>query len=256
MTSSGADLSGRVALVTGAAGGIGRASARALAAAGALVVAADIDLRGVEETAGLIESDGGRAWARRADMTDPADVTDLIRFALDHGGRLDCAHNNAGIEGPIGPVHEYPEDAWERVLAINLTAVWRCMKHEIDVMLRQGSGVIVNTASISGMTGFPPLLPAYVASKFGVTGLTRAAARHYAASNIRINAVAPGSIETPMLDRIGDDAARLGVSMVAENPSGRRGQPVEVGAAVVWLCSDEASFVNGHLLVVDGGFMA
>lgn len=256
MHESGRDLRGRIGVVTGGGSGIGRASAIALAAAGAHVVVSDVDEPGGAETVRRIIGNGGQASFHLADVTSAEDVAGLFRHVAETHGRLDFAHNNGGIEGRIASVADYAEDDWQRVIDVNLTGVWRCMREELRIMQEQGGGVIVNTASISGMTGFPPLLPAYVASKFGVAGLTRAAARHYAGSNIRINAVCPGAIETPMLDRIGEETARLGVSMVAENPSGRRGQPSEVGAAVAWLCSDSASFINGHLMVVDGGFLA
>jgi NAD(P)-dependent dehydrogenase (short-subunit alcohol dehydrogenase family) len=249
-------LEGRVALVTGGSSGIGRASSLALARAGATVVVSDVNMDGGIETSHLIEAEGGEAVFIPADVTDGEAVANLVATTLARYGRLDCAHNNGGIEGPLAEVVDYGEADWDRVIEINLKGVWWCLKHEIPAMLAQGSGAIVNTASVSGLKGFPPLLPAYVASKYGVVGLTTVSARNYASRGIRVNAICPGAIDTPMLERIGTGARALGVSMVAENPTGRLGQPAEVGEAVAWLCSDAASFVTGHMLVVDGGFLA
>jgi NAD(P)-dependent dehydrogenase (short-subunit alcohol dehydrogenase family) len=208
------------------------------------------------DTARLIEAAGGEALFVAADVSDGAQVAALIAAALERYGRLDCAHNNGGIEGPLASVVDLSEEAWDRVIDINLKGVWLCLRQEIPVMLANGGGAIVNTGSVSGLKGFPPLLPAYVASKFGVVGLTAVAARHYAAQGIRINAVCPGAIDTPMLERIGEGAQHLGVSLVAENPAGRLGAPSEVAEAVVWLCSDAASFITGQTLTIDGGFLA
>ncbi len=249
-------LAGRVALVTGAGSGIGRASALAFARAGAIVVVSDIAAEGGEETARLIAERGGEALFVRADVSKSDQVAALIAAILDRYGRLDCAHNNGGIEGPLATVTDLTEEEWDRVIDVNLKGVWLCLKHEIPAMLANGGGAIVNTGSVSGLKGFPPLLPAYVASKFGVVGLTAVTARQHAREGIRVNAVCPGAIDTPMLDRIGEGAERLGVSLVAENPSGRLGSPAEVAEAVVWLCSDGASFVNGQTLTIDGGFLA
>jgi NAD(P)-dependent dehydrogenase (short-subunit alcohol dehydrogenase family) len=248
-------LEGRVALVTGGGSGIGRASAIAFARKGAQVVVSDVDRDGGEETAQLIKDLGCESTFVPADVSDGEHVARLIATTLDRYGRLDCAHNNGGIEGPLASVVDLAEEDWNRVIDINLKGVWWCLKHEIPAMLIAG-GSIVNTASVSGLKGFPPLLPAYVASKFGVVGLTAVTARYYAQQKIRVNAVCPGAINTPMLDRIGEGAQRLGVAMVAENPSGRLGTPEEVAAAVVWLCSDAASFITGQTLTIDGGFLA
>lgn len=251
-----APLGGRVALTTGAGSGIGRASALALARAGAAVMVSDVVPEGGRETVALIEAQGGEAAFFAADVSDGDQVAALVDATINRFGRLDCAHNNGGIEGPLASVVDYAEEDWDRVLDINLKGVWWCLKHEIPAIRAHGGGAIVNTASVSGLKGFPPLLPAYVASKFGVVGLTAVTARHYAREGVRINAICPGAIDTPMLDRIGDGAARLGVSLVAENPSGRLGSPAEVAEAVVWLCSDAASFVTGQTLTIDGGFLA
>jgi NAD(P)-dependent dehydrogenase (short-subunit alcohol dehydrogenase family) len=246
---------GKVALVTGGASGIGRASARAFARAGAQVMVSDVAVPGGEETVELIRAEKGVAAFVRADVSQGEQVEALVAATVARFGRLDCAHNNGGIEGELAATADCSEENWRRVIDVNLTGVWWCLKHELAYMLGQG-GTIVNTASVSGLKGYPSLLPAYVASKYGVVGLTQVTARQYAQQGIRVNAVCPGAIDTPMLDRIGEGATRLGVPMVAQNPSDRLGQPEEVAAAVVWLCSDAASFVTGHTLVVDGGFLA
>lgn len=227
----------RVALVTGGGSGIGRASALAFARSGARVVVSDVLPEGGMETVRMVLDDGGEAIFLPADVSDGEQVGALVAATVERFGRLDYAHNNGGIEGPLTTVVDLSEDEWDRVIDINLKGVWWCLKHEIPAMLAIGGGAIVNTASVSGLKGFPPLLPAYVASKFGVVGLTAVTARHYARQGIRVNAVCPGAIDTPMLDRIGEGAERLGVSLVAENPSGRLGSPAEVAEAVVWLCS-------------------
>ena len=228
----------------------------AFARAGARVVVSDIDRGGGEETVRLIEELRAESRFVAADVSDGEHVARLVAATLDSYGRLDCAHNNGGIEGALAPVTDLAEEDWDRVIDVNLKGTWWCLKHQIPAMLLSGGGAIVNTASVSGLKGFPPLLPAYVASKFGVVGLTAVTARYYAQQGIRVNAVCPGAIETPMLDRIGAGARRLGVAMVAENPAGRLGQPDEVAAAVVWLCSEAASFITGQTITIDGGFLA
>jgi NAD(P)-dependent dehydrogenase (short-subunit alcohol dehydrogenase family) len=246
------ELANKVALVTGAGSGIGRASAIALAAAGATVVVSDVDPKGGAATVGLIEAAGGAASFVAADVTRPDQVAGLIGQVVERYGRLDCAHNNAGIEGAVAPFHEYPDDAFDQVIAVNLKGVWLCLKAEIVQMLQQGHGTIVNTASVAGLGG-SPTLSAYGASKHGVVGLTRTLAQEYAKSGLRINAVCPAFISTPMVDRfIGGDPERAR-SVAANQPMGRTGTPEEVAAAVVWLCSDAASFISGHCLAIDGG---
>lgn len=247
---------GKVALVTGGGSGIGRASALAFARAGARVMVSDVSPEGGEETTRLIAALGGETAFIPADVSNAEAVAAMVRATVDRFGRLDVAHNNGGIEGPLATIVDYTEEEWDRVVDINLKGVWLCMRQEIPAMLASGGGAIVNTASVSGLKGFPPLLPAYVASKFGVVGLTAVTARAYAGQGIRVNAICPGAIDTPMLDRIGAGAERLGVSLVAENPTGRLGSPAEVAEAVIWLCAEKASFITGQTLTIDGGFLA
>jgi NAD(P)-dependent dehydrogenase (short-subunit alcohol dehydrogenase family) len=244
-------LEGKVALVTGAASGIGRASALALAQAGASVVVADVDAEGGEESVALVERAGGTALFCRTDVSQADDVEGLVAMAAERFGRLDIAHNNAGILGKPALTAEYPEEEFDRLLAINLKGVWLCMRYEIPKMLEQGGGAIVNTASSAGLVAMPAL-PAYVASKHGVAGLTKAAALDYAKSGIRVNAVCPGFIDTPLVQRAG--ATQAGADKYV--PTGRIGRPEEVAEAVLWLCSDAASYVTGALLSVDGAMVA
>ena len=249
---------GRVALVTGAASGIGRASALAFAADGARVVAADVSVDQGRETVDLIEAAGGEAIFVATDVARRDDVETLVRAAIDTYGRLDSAHNNAGIEGspPAGSTfHDYPDELWDRVLSINLKGVWLCMQAEITQMLAQGGGGnIVNTASIAGLVG--GFGGAYSAAKHGVVGLTKVAALEYATRGIRVNAVCPGGIRTPMLERVFARRPETEHMFVAGEPVGRLGTPEEIAAAVVWLCSDGASFLTGVALPVDGGWVA
>jgi NAD(P)-dependent dehydrogenase (short-subunit alcohol dehydrogenase family) len=243
--------------VTGAGSGIGRASSLAFAREGAKVVAADVDANGGEETLHRIKQAGGEASFVVADVSNAADVRHLVDWTVETHGRLDCVFNNAGIEGieAAGALfHEYPEDVWDRVVSINLKGVWLCMKAEIAQMLTQGGGVIVNTASIYGLVGGGG--PAYGPSKFGVVGLTKTVALSYAQQGIRVNAVCPGYIRTSMFDRVIARAPETEARWLASEPIGRFGTPEEVAAAVVWLCSDAASFVTGVAMPVDGGYVA
>jgi NAD(P)-dependent dehydrogenase (short-subunit alcohol dehydrogenase family) len=248
---------GRVALVTGAASGIGRASARAFADDGARVVVADVAAEQARETVDLIEAAGGEAIYVPADVSRRGDVERLIGTTIDTFGRLDYAHNNAGIEGnaPVGTeFHNYPDEQWDRVLGINLKGVWLCMQAEITHMLTQGGGAIVNTASIAGLVG--GFGGAYSAAKHGVVGLTKVAALEYATRGIRVNAVCPGGIYTPMLERVFARRPETEQQFVAGEPVGRLGTPEEIAAAVVWLSSDAASFLTGVALPIDGGWVA
>jgi len=248
-------LEGKVALVTGAGSGIGRAAALAFAREGAKVVVADVVAEGGKETVGLIEQAGGKALFVEGDVSASASAEAMVRTAVEQYGRLDCGFNNAGIEGAQAPTAECTEDNWDRVLSINLKGVWLCMKHEIAHMLAHGGGAIVNTASVAGLVGFPNI-PAYNASKGGVIQLTKTAALEYAKEGIRVNAVCPGVIRTPMVERFLGGSAEAEAQFVALEPVGRMGTPEEVAEAVVWLCSDAASFVTGHAMPVDGGLVA
>jgi NAD(P)-dependent dehydrogenase (short-subunit alcohol dehydrogenase family) len=248
-------LAGKVALVTGGSSGIGRATARIFAREGAKVVVADVQVADGEETVRLIAAGGGEAIFVKTDVSQPADAEAMVRKAVETYGRLDCAFNNAGIEGVIQPTVEYGEAHWDRVLAVNLKGVWLCMKYELQQMLAQGKGAIVNTASIAGLVGLPGF-SAYVAAKHGVNGLTKTAALEYAKSGIRVNAVCPGAIRTPMFERGARNNPGIEEQTVAMEPIGRMAAPEEVGEAVVWLCSEAASFVTGLPMAVDGGWVA
>jgi NAD(P)-dependent dehydrogenase (short-subunit alcohol dehydrogenase family) len=238
--------------VTGAANGIGRAAALAFAREGAGVVVADVSEQGNQETASMVEEAGGRALAVRCDVSRAEDVKAALDKAVEAFGRLDCAFNNAGVEQPITATADLTEEEWDRIVSINLRGVFLCMKHEIPLMLRQGGGAIVNTSSGAGVKGFAGQA-AYCAAKYGIVGLSKAAALDYAKSNIRINAVCPGIIETPMMDRFSGGTPEGRARVIAQEPIGRMGKPEEIAAAVIWLCSDAAAFVVGHAMVIDGG---
>ena len=248
-------LDGKVALITGAGSGIGRASALAFAREGARVAVADIVVEGGEETVRMVKEAGGEVFFIQVDVSNAAEVEAMVNTVVDTYGRIDCAYNNAGIEGRLASTDEYPEDVFDKVIDINLTGVWLCMKYELPHMLKQGSGAIVNTASGAGLIGVAGM-SAYVASKHGVVGLTKTAALEYAKSGIRVNSVCPGLIQTPMVERLTADQPQLGEALVAAEPVGRTGKPEEIAESVVWLSSDAASFVTGHAMSVDGGFVA
>jgi NAD(P)-dependent dehydrogenase (short-subunit alcohol dehydrogenase family) len=252
MPSENGRFAGKVAFVTGAANGIGRAAALAFARAAANVVVADVSEHGNQETARLIEELGSRALPIRCDVSRAEDVKAALDRTIETFGRLDFAFNNAGVEQPLTATADITEQEWDRIANINLRGVFLCMKHEIPLMLKQGRGVIVNTSSGAGVKGFGGQA-AYCAAKHGVVGLTKAAALDYAKSNIRVNAVCPGIIETPMMDRFSGGTPEGRQRVIAQEPVGRMGTPEEVGAAVVWLCSDAAAFVVGHAMVIDGG---
>ena len=245
----------KVALVTGGSSGIGRATSLAFARQGARVAIADREPTGAAETARMIEEIGGTATVFEIDVTKAEDVASLIDRIVQSYGRLDCAFNNAGIGGEVAKTADYPEEEWDRIIDVNLKGVWLCMKYEIPVMEKQGSGAIVNTASIYGLAGAAGYI-AYNAAKHGVVGITRTAALEYATAGIRINAVCPGYIRTPMTQPGIDANPDLERKMVSQTPMARLGKPEEIAGAVVWLCSDAASFVTGHTMTPDGGYMA
>jgi NAD(P)-dependent dehydrogenase (short-subunit alcohol dehydrogenase family) len=243
----------KVALVTGGSSGIGRATALAFAKKGAKVVIADWTEN--QETMDLIKNLGTEAIFVKCDVSKSADVKALIEKTIDTFGRLDFAYNNAGIEGTSAPTQDCSEENWDKTIDINLKGIWLCMKHQIPVMLEKGKGSIVNCSSVAGLVGFQGL-PAYVASKHGVIGLTKTAALENAKLGIRINAVCPGVIQTPMIDRLTGNQKEAEEEFTTMEPVGRFGQPEEIACAVMWLCSDEASFVTGIEMPVDGGFVA
>ena len=243
---------GKVALVTGAGGGIGRAASLVFARSGASVLVSDVKDDGGEETVALITAAGGKAAYCRCDVSDGDQVKTLVANAVERFGRLDYAFNNAGIN--VLGADEYEDENWARSIGINLTGVMMCMREESAVMLAQGAGVIVNTASINGLVGNPSQ-PGYTATKHGVIGLTRHAALRWAKAGIRVNAVCPGVIETPMTAPLVANPEMRKV-IDAMTPMGRMGRAEEVAEAVAWLCSDAASFITGHPLVIDGGAIA
>ncbi len=249
-------LQDKIILVTGGGSGIGRATSLRLAQEGAKVMIADYVPAGAEQTVKMIKDAGGTASCLAADVSVTKQVEMMIAKTIETYGRIDGAYNNAGIEGKMGTDTATSDEAnFDRTIAINLKGVWLCMKYEIPQMLKQGGGAIVNTASIAGLVGFEGN-SAYNASKHGVIGLTKTAALEYAQKNIRVNCVCPGVINTPMVARILDTGMMNETDLTVGEPIGRMGQPREIGEGVVWLLSDASSFVTGHSLVIDGGWIA
>jgi NAD(P)-dependent dehydrogenase (short-subunit alcohol dehydrogenase family) len=246
------DFSGKVALVTGAASGMGLATARAFAEAGAAVVLADFKEDAVKAAAEELAATGHRALAVRCDVSDDAQVAAMVDRAVAEFGRLDAAFNNAGVMARIAPTADSTREDWDRVIGTNLRGVWSCMKHELRQMERQGSGAIVNNASVGALTGNPGIA-SYIASKHGVVGLTRTAALEYVQRGIRVNAVNPGLIDTQIARDVVNGDEQAYAEIAKHVPVGRAGRPEEIASAVLWLCSPGASYVVGHALTVDGG---
>ena len=245
----------KVALVTGGGSGIGRATVLAFCKKGFKVVAVDLNGDSGDETVKLAKKLGNDAQFIRADVSNSGQVKALIDRILEEHGRLDVAYNNAGIEGPSGGLAQCTESEFDEVIAINLKGVWICMKYELPAILKSGGGAVVNTSSISGLVGSGGLVP-YAASKFGVSGLTRSAAMEYGKLGVRVNAVCPGTIDTPMVERLSTSDPNNSANIIKRTPLSRKGNPTEVADVVVWLCSDSASYVNGALVPVDGGYLA
>ena len=248
-------LQNKVAIITGGSSGMGRQTALLFAQRGAKVVIADINETGGTSVAEEIRTQGGDALFIPTDVSSHESVAAMVNATVDQYGRLDCAFNNAGIEGKSTKLADCTEETWDRTIAVDLKGVWLCMKYEIPKMLESGGGSIVNTASVAGLGGAPGL-PAYGAAKFGVVGLTKTAAVEYARKGIRVNAICPGVIRTPMVDRLFADNPKVQVAMEKAHPIGRIGEPQDIALGVAWLCSDESNFLTGQAIPFDGGMTA
>ena len=243
----------KTVIVTGAGNGIGRAIAIAFANEGANVVVSDVSKEGGEETVEIIRKESGEAIFIKADVGNGSEIKELVKKTVSTFGRLDYAVNNAGIEGEVAPIADYPEEIWDSVIRISLKGVWLGLKYQIPAILETGGGAIVNIASMEGIIAFPGISP-YVAAKHGVNGITKAVALEYMKAGVRVNSICPGVIDTKMIDRLTDELPQVD-DLVTLSPAGRKGRPEEIAQAAVWLCSNKASFVNGHTLVVDGGYV-
>lgn len=249
------DFAGKVALVTGGASGIGRATALAFGESKAWVAVADIDEDRGLQTVFMIQEAGGEGFFYRCDFADSNSIRNMFEQIVKHQGKIDCAFNNAGIEGVQASTVDYTEENWQKVIDINLRGAWLSMKYEIPLMLKSGGGSIVNCSSFAGLVGIQNS-PAYAASTHGILGLTQTAALEFAKNNVRINAICPGIIETPMMIRYANAETKIVKQLADVEPMGRLGKPDEIASAVLWLCSDQSSFVTGHSLAVDGGLLA
>lgn len=249
------DYKKKVAFVTGAGTGIGRTTALAFGKSNAQVAVVDVNDDGGLQTANMIQETGGKAHFIKCDVSHSPEIKAAIEETVMRFGSLDFAFNNAGVEGEQSSTADCSEENWERVININLKGVWLCMKYQLAQMIKQGNGSIINCSSIAGLVGFCGI-PAYVASKHGVIGLTKAAALEYVKSNIRVNAICPGIIQTSMTDRFISGAAQVRKKLEDGVPIGRMGQPDEIAAAALWLSSDSSSYVTGHSMIVDGGWVA
>ena len=248
-------LEGKVAIITGAGGGLGRGCAEVFAKEGAKIILAGTTLRNLEETREILYKSGAESHCIVTDVAETDNVKRMVEFTMNQFGRLDCAVNNAGIDGDLTPAADYSEETFDRVIAVNLKGVWNCMRFQIPAMLEVGGGSIVNVSTALSEVGQYNMV-AYCASKAGVNGLTKAAALDYATQNMRINALLPGIVATPMMVTMMEEQPYLKEPLLASEPIGRFGYPEEIGEAAAWLCSDRSSFATGSMIPIDGGYLA